>query len=96
MTLTLVTLDVSCDSYYIIFVDGKKFDEGDDYHTKLSHKFEGIIEFVKFMGIPYTSEELNFNTKGDGAYYDHDYMVGDNEDLKAYLKRIKKFMEPKK
>ena len=94
MKLTLVTLDVSYDAYFIVFVDGNKFDEGDDYHTKMSHKFEGIKEFLTFAKIPFEAEELDFNTKGDGAYYDHDYMPRKDEDLKAYLKRIKKFMEP--
>jgi hypothetical protein len=92
MKLTLVTLDVSYDAYYIIFVDGKKFDEGDDYHTKLSYKFEGIKEFLKFSNIPCEVQELDFNTKGDGAYYDHDHIVKENENLDAFLKRIKKFM----
>lgn len=95
MKLTLVTLDVSYDAYYIVFVDGKKFDEGDDYHTKLSHKFEGVKEFLTFAKIPFEAEELDYNTKDDGSYYDHDYQPKEGEDLKAYLKRIKKFMEPK-
>ena len=95
MTLTLIALDSSYDPYFVFFVDDKKFDEGDDYHTKMSHKFEGIKEFLTFAKIPFEAEELDFNTKGDGAYHDHDYMPRKDEDLKAYLKRIKKFMEPK-
>ena len=94
MKLTLITLDVSYEPYYIIYVDGKRFAHGDDYHEKLADKFEGIKNFLEFAKIPFEAEELDFNTKNDFTYYDYDYQPKDNETLEKYLKRVNKFSEP--
>ena len=94
MTLTLITLDSSYDSYYVFYVDDKIFCEGDDYHEKISDKFEGIKNFLTFSGIPFEAVQLDFDTKGEDCCYDFDYQPKKDEPLKAYLKRVKKFSEP--
>lgn len=90
INLTMIALDVKYDPYYVLYVDGEKFDEGDDYHEKLSYKFEGIKEFLKFAKIPFKAYELNFNTKEDASYSDWQFQPKENESLYQYLKRVRK------
>ena len=89
MKLTKITLDPYSDSYYILFVDENKFDEGDDYHTKLSYKIEGIQEFLTFTKTKFSFEEIKLENDGEG-YYEFDYQPEENEKLDAYLNRLKR------
>jgi len=91
MKLTQITLDPKYDAYYILFVDGQKWEDGDDYHDKISYKIEGIVEFLKFTKTDFEFEEIKLEAKDDeSSYYDFDYQPNLDESLEKYLNRIKK------
>lgn len=92
MKLTKITLDPGGDGYFILFVDGVKFDEGDNYHEQMSYKIRGIVEFLEFMKIDHSYDEINLKTKKDGyGFVDYDdHSPDEDEGLEEYLKRMKK------
>lgn len=87
MKLTQITLDPSSDSYYILFVDQEKQNEGDDYHTKLSNKIEGIRDFLGFIKYDFSFEEIKLENSEE--YYEFDYQPEIDEKLDDYIKRLK-------
>ena len=91
MKLTKITINPGGDGYFILFVDGVKFDEGDNYDEHMSHKIRGIVDFLEFKKIDHSFNQIKLKTKDkDDSFLDHDYQPDEDENLEDYLKRMKK------
>ena len=88
---TQITFNPSGDSYDVFFLDGKLLFQGDYYHDKVKHLFEGIQIYLLFMKEEHSHERWNAETKDSGVeFWDYDYQADHNEKLEKYLKRIER------
>lgn len=96
MKITIVTLEPSADPYYTVFIDGKKFMQGDDYHDKINNKMDGIVEYLVYMKIPHEYKDIGIEPfEGEEIWHYNKYQHQENESMDAYIKRIKKAMSKK-
>lgn len=94
MKITFISLDSSSDPYHVWYIDDIKYEEGDDYHTKISYEIAGATKILDHLKIPYEYEAFNFDLKTDKKeLWEYDYQPEKDEKPEPYLKRIRKFMK---
>lgn len=95
MKITQITFDPKGDGYDVVFINGLFFNQGDEYHDKISAQIEGFISFLKFSKLDHSLEKLAFEPKKKNVdFYDFDYQADLDEKLDDYLERIKKNFKP--
>ena len=91
MKITRIQLNPDGDGYLMIFIDQTKFSEGDEYHDKIFHKYNAVIELLDFMKVKYDVEKLDMLVKvEDVEYYDLDFQPERDEPLGKFIKRMSK------
>jgi len=88
---TQITFNPKGDSYDLFFLDGKLLLQGDYYHDKVDHLFEGVTIYLSFMKEEYSHERWNAEIKHEGAeYWQYDFEPDRNENIENLLKRLEK------